>query len=280
MKRASARAALILLAVFTFASIAAPIFVSISGDPDAVDLALRFQSPSSAHLLGTDELGRDVFARMLWGGRVSLAVGFSAAMLSLLIGSAVGAIAGYRRGWIDATVMRLIEIVVSFPLLFLVLAIVAIAGPSASTVVLALGLTGWPTEARLVRGEMLRLREVDYALAARASGASSWRIIFRHLLPHAIAPAIASASFGVAIAILSESALSFLGLGVPLPRASWGNILAGATNHLGDAWWLALFPGLAIFLAAASFSLLGDELRRRLDPRLESGRRHFEPASK
>lgn len=237
--------------------------------PNTVDLVQRLQPPGRGHLLGTDDLGRDILARMIHGARVSLTVGFIATTIALVIGSILGALAGYYGGAADWIVSRLIEIVLCFPFLFLVLGIVALFKPSIYTIMIALGLTSWTSGARYVRGEFLRIRDLEFAQAARASGARDARIIFRHLLPNALAPVLVSASFGVAVAILTESALSFLGLGVPLPTASWGSMLSQAHEHIGYAWWLILFPGLAIFTTVASFNLIGERFREALDPRSE-----------
>ena len=241
----------------------------ITVDPNAVDIASRLRPPDQAHRLGTDDLGRDVLARVIHGARVSLTVGLTATLISLLIGSFLGAIAGYYGGAADWLVSRLIEIVLCFPFLLLVLGIVALFRPSFITIMIALGLTSWTTEARFVRGEFLRIRDMEFALAARASGARDARIILRHLLPNAFAPVLVSASFGVASAILIESALSFLGMGMPPPTPSWGNILYSAEQHLEYAWWLAVFPGVAIFLTVAAFNIIGDRVRDALDPRSE-----------
>jgi len=237
--------------------------------PNAIHLPGRLQPPGDGHLLGTDDLGRDVLARIIHGARISLAVGFLATALSLVVGSILGALAGYYGGAIDWIVSRLIEVVLCFPFLFLVLAIVALFRPSLTTIMIALGLTSWTTEARYVRGEFLRIREMEFAYAARASGASDSRIIFRHLLPNAFAPVLVSASFGVAFAILTESALSFLGVGVPLPMASWGSILSVAQQFMDYAWWLVVFPGVAIFTTVVAFNIIGDRLRDALDPRAD-----------
>ena len=235
--------------------------------PNGVDLPHRLQPPGGGHRLGTDDLGRDILARLLHGARVSLTVGFFATLISLVVGSLFGAIAGYYGGAADWIVSRVIEIVLCFPFLFLVLGIVALFRPSIFTVMFALGLTSWTSEARYVRGEFLRIREVEYAQAARASGARDWRIIFRHLLPNALAPVLVSASFGVAVAILTESALSYLGLGVQLPTSSWGSMLSKAHEHIDYAWWLIAFPGLAIFTTVAAFNIIGERFRDALDPR-------------
>ncbi|MHB0968622.1 MAG: ABC transporter permease [Thermoanaerobaculia bacterium] len=235
-------------------------------DPSRVDLLHRLEPPSRNHWLGTDELGRDVLARMIHGSRISLSVGIVAAGIALLVGVLIGALAGYYGGAADWIVSRLIEIVLCFPFLFLVLAIIALVRPSIWSIMIALGLTSWTTEARFVRGEFLRVREMEFAQAAKAMGARDVRIILWHLLPNAIAPALVSASFGVASAILVESALSFLGFGVPLPQASWGSILSSADDFLTHAWWLALFPGLAIFLTVTAYNIVGEQLRDALDP--------------
>jgi peptide/nickel transport system permease protein len=235
--------------------------------PNSVDLASRLRPPDSQHRLGTDDLGRDVMARIIHGARISLTVGLTATAIALIVGSFFGALAGYYGGAADWMVSRLIELVLCFPFLLLVLGIVALFRPSFLTIMIALGLTSWTTEARFVRAEFLRIREMDFAQAARASGARHSRIIFRHLLPNALAPVLVSASFGVATAILIESALSFLGMGVPPPTASWGNILSVAQLHIEYAWWLALFPGLAIFLTVAAFNIVGDRFRDAIDPR-------------
>lgn len=239
----------------------------ISYSPNTIDLRERLAAPNPRHLLGTDDLGRDVFARMLHGARVSLAVGLLATLIAVVVGSFFGALAGYYGGVVDFLFSRVIEVVACFPFLFLVLGIVALFKPSIWTVMIALGLTQWTSEARYVRAELLRIRDAEFAHAARASGARDGRIIFRHLLPNALAPVLVSASFGVAAAILTESALSYLGLGVPLPTASWGSILSGAKEHIEYAWWLVLFPGLAIFSTVAAFNLIGERFREALDPR-------------
>lgn len=237
--------------------------------PNTIDLSARLEPPGRGHYLGTDDLGRDVASRMIHGARVSLTVGYFATVIAVLVGSLFGALAGYYGGATDWLISRFIEVVLCFPFLFLLLGIVALFKPSMLTIMIALGLTSWTSEARYVRGEFLRIREVEFAQAARASGARDARIIFRHLLPNALAPVLVSASFGVAAAILTESALSFLGLGVPLPTASWGSILSTAHEHIEYGWWLVLFPGLAIFSTVASFNIVGERVREALDPRSE-----------
>ena len=264
--------ALLYVGFVSLLAIAAPLIAGskstpIPFGPDDIDIVNRLHAPDAHHHFGTDELGRDVLARMIHGARISLTVGLTATAMALVVGSFLGAMAGYYGGAADWFVSRLIEVVLCFPLLFLALAIVAFFGPSIWTIMIALGLTTWTSEARYVRGEFLRIREMEFAFAARASGARDSRIIFRHLLPNAIAPVLVSASFGVAYAILTESALSFLGLGVPLPTATWGSILSSAKDYIEYAWWLVVFPGVAIFLTVAAFNIIGDRFRDALDPR-------------
>jgi len=263
-RSAIATAALVYVLLLGVIAIAAPLLSP--HEPDAIDLARRFNPPDRAHPFGTDNLGRDVLARMIHGSRVSLIVGVSATLLSLLIGTTLGALAGFYGGAIDWIVSRVIEILLCFPFIFLVLGIVALFRPSLWSILIALAITQWTTDARFVRAEFLRIRELEFTHAARAMGASDPRIIFRHVLPNALGPVLVSASFGVASAILTESALSFLGLGVAIPAASWGSVLAVAEEYIEFAWWLALFPGLAIFTTVAAFNLIGDRLRDALDP--------------
>ena len=227
------------------------------------------QPPSKKHPLGTDDRGRSVIARLIWGTRISLTVGFISVGISLVIGIFLGAIAGYYGGWVDTVILRIIEVVMCFPAFFLILALVALLPPSIYTVMAALGFLGWTGIARLVRGEFLKLRESQFALAARASGLPDARIIFRHLVPNALAPVLVSATFGVAGAILTESALSFLGFGVPPPTASWGELLNQSQRLASSGiWWLVAFPGLAIFITVTAFNLVGEGLRDAMDPRL------------
>lgn len=220
------------------------------------------------HWLGTDEIGRDVLARMIWGGRVSLAVGIVAVSIYVTIGIVVGALAGYFRGWTDILISRLIEIVIVFPSFFLILAIVAFLGPSIFNIMVVIGLTGWTGIARLIRGEFLRLGEQEFVMAGKALGFTPARIIFRHVLPNAIAPVLVAATFGVAGAILTESALSFLGFGITVPQPSWGGILSAGRDAMFRAPWLIYFPGFAIFITITAYNLVGDALRDAADPKL------------
>jgi len=236
--------------------------------PDRSSLRDRLKGPSRKHYLGTDDRGRDVLSRMIWGTRISMSVGFIAVGISVAIGLVLGAIAGYYGGWVDTVVQRLIEIMMCFPTFFLIIILIAFLPPSIYNIMVVIGLTSWTGVARLVRGEFLKLRESDYATAARATGLRDRRVIFRHLLPNALAPVLVSATFGVAGAILTESALSFLGFGVPPPTASWGEILSQSKRFVGQAWWLVTFPGVAIFVTVTAFNLVGEGLRDAIDPRL------------
>jgi peptide/nickel transport system permease protein len=241
--------------------------------PERVDLPSRFLSPSAAHWFGTDDLGRDLFARTIHGARISLAVGITVALLSLILGALLGGVAGFAGGAFDWLVSRATELALSFPFFFLALGIAALFEPSLGVVVATLVAVSWTGDAKVVRGEVRRLRDSDLAIAARAAGASRARVLFRHLLPAALGPAVASAAFGVASAIAAESALSFLGLGVQPPQASWGSILASADDHLRRAWWIAFFPGLALFATVVACNFVGEAARDALDPAAGRGER-------
>jgi len=237
-------------------------------DPNAINVDALLLTPSFAHPLGTDALGRDVFSRILFGGRVSLWVGFVAVGISTGIGLALGLIAGYFGGLIDEIIMRLVDVMLCFPSFFLILAVIAFLEPSLTNIMAVIGLTSWMGVARLVRAETLSLRGRDFVLAAKVAGAGPVRIIVRHILPNALAPVLVSATLGVAGAILVESSLSFLGLGVQPPDASWGNMLMDGKEVLEIASWLSVYPGLAILLTVLGYNLLGESLRDILDPRL------------
>jgi peptide/nickel transport system permease protein len=238
-------------------------------DPNHIDLKQVLMAPSQAHLLGTDTLGRDVFSRIIYGSRVSLKVGFVAVGLATLIGLLVGALAGYYGGWVDSALMRLVDLMLCFPAFFLILAVIAVLEPSIWNIMAVIGLTSWMGVARLVRAEFLSLREREFVTAARALGAGDTRLILRHMLPNALAPVMVSATLGVAGAILTESALSFLGLGVQPPTPSWGNILTAGKDNIEIAWWLSVFPGLAILVTVMSYNLLGEGIQEAIDPRLK-----------
>jgi peptide/nickel transport system permease protein len=231
------------------------------------DAGLIRLPPSAQHPLGTDDLSRDILSRILFGARISLTVGFLAVLVAMSLGTVVGAVAGYLGGWTDSVLMRLVDVVISFPLIVLLLAIVAVFDRSLILIVLVLGLTLWPGTARIVRGEVLSLRERQFIQAARALGFSRARIIFRHLIPNALGPVIVAATLGIGNVILLEAGLSFLGMGVPAPTPTWGAMVADGQDVLGDAWWVATSPGLAIVLVVLSFNLVGDGLRDALDPK-------------
>lgn len=256
--------AAIVLAMFLLALLAS----MVGRDPGAIDIAHRLQSPSLAFPLGTDDLGRDVLVRILYGARISLMVGFVAVGISTFIGILLGAMAGYYGRWIDSLIMRFVDIMLCFPTFFLILAVIAFLKPSIWNIMIIIGLTSWMGVARLVRAEFLSLKERDFVLAAQAIGARDARIIFRHILPNAISPVLVSATLGVAGAILTESALSFLGIGVQPPTPSWGNMLIAGKQTLGTAWWLSVFPGLAILITVLGYNLLGEGIRDAMDPRI------------
>jgi peptide/nickel transport system permease protein len=257
--------ALIVIGLFVV-SFLAPYITPYS--PDDLDAYHVLLPPSSAHWMGTDELGRDVLTRIIFGARISLKVGFVAVGISAAIGTVAGLLAGYFGRWVDQLLMRLVDIMLCFPTFFLILAVIAMLEPSIWYIMIIIGLTGWMGVARLVRAEVLSLRERDFVHAARALGASDTRIIFRHILPNSLSPVLVAATLGVAGAILTESALSFLGIGVQPPVPSWGNMLTAGKDYLEFAWWLSLFPGVAILVTVIAYNLVGEGLRDALDPRL------------
>lgn len=237
---------------------------------DQIDLSKRKAAPTWAHPLGTDELGRDVLTRLLHAGRISLTVGFSAALASALFGTLVGGISGYYGGWLDNALMRFTDVMFSIPDLPILIILSRYLGGSVSGIIFVLTVFAWMGTARLVRGELLKLRSQDFAEAARALGANDARILARHLIPNALAPVIVAATLTVGGAILSEAALSFLGIGVQPPTASWGNMLQNAQDFVWTTPWLAVWPGVMIFLTVLCFNFLGDGLRDALDPRLKN----------
>lgn len=261
-----ARTGLVIIAIFVGTALLSPVLSPY--DPYAVNLTERFISPNVFHPFGTDNLGRDILSRIIVGSRVSLWVGILTVGLSLLIGVSAGLVAGYLRGAVDSVIMRLVDIFLAFPVIVLAIAIVAVRGPGLANVMFALVFVYWTTYARVTRGVTLVLREEDYVLSARSIGASSVRIMARHILPNAISPILVIASLGLGNAILAEAALSFLGLGIQPPEASWGSMLNFGMQFLRDAPYLSIFPGIAIFITVLGFNLLGDGLRDALDPRL------------
>jgi peptide/nickel transport system permease protein len=237
-------------------------------DPNAIDLKQVLAPPSSDHPFGTDPLGRDVLSRMIWGAGISLKVGFIATGIAILIGTILGALAGYYGRWVDAVIMRFVDIMLCFPTFFLILAVIAILEPSIWNIMIVIGLTGWMGVTRLVRADFITLRERDFVQAARAIGAGDLRIIVLQILPNAMASVLVTATLGVAGAILTESALSFLGIGVQPPTPSWGNILTAGKDNIDIAWWLSVYPGIAILVTVLGYNLLGEGIRDALDPRL------------
>ena len=257
----------LLVAGIVGAAIIAPFIVPF--DPAAQQLPLRLEGPTVDHWFGLDELGRDILSRVLLGARVSLLVGLVVVGVSATVGTAMGAIAGYYGGRVDQIISRVMDVLLAFPGLLLAIALVAVLGPSLGNVVLALTLIGWVGYARLVRGQVLRAREFEYVVAARALGAGTWRTLSRHVLPTAFPAVTVQATLGMAGAILSEAALSFLGLGVQPPTPSWGSMINGGRAHLLDAPHLTVFPGIFLALVVLGFNFVGDGLRDRLDPKTD-----------
>jgi ABC-type dipeptide/oligopeptide/nickel transport system permease subunit len=255
------------VALLVLLALAAPVVAR--HDPLHIDLINQLQPPSTAHWLGTDVQGRDVWARLVYGARVSLAVGILSQGIALLLGLTLGLLAGYYGRWVDELVMRLADVTLAFPTLLLLIAMVAALQPSLGVVFLTIGVVGWAGMARLVRGQVLVVRQLEYVHASRALGAVDRRVIVRHVLPGVVAPVVIAATLGVAGAIMAESSLSFLGLGVQPPTPSWGSMIADGRDlsQLRHAPWTSLFPGLAIGAAVLGFNLLGDALRDALDPR-------------
>ena len=260
---------IIILTIFLLAMLA-PIISPY--DPDEINVKAILLGPSWSHWMGTDGLGRDVLSRMLHGGRISLLVGLVAVGISTAIGIVLGALAGYYRGWVDTFIMRLVDIMLSIPSFFLILAVIAFLTPSIINIMIVIGLTSWMGVTRLVRAEFLSLSEREFVQASRTLGAKDARLIFTHLLPNSLTPIIVSAVLGVASAVLMESGLSFLGLGVQAPQSSWGNILTDGKEYIQFAWWLSLYPGMAILITVLGYNLLGEGLRDALDPRSGANR--------
>jgi len=259
--RVVGKSALLLLAVVVLLTLA-PL-----SPPDHVVLAERLQAPGATHWLGTDPLGRDLLSRLLAGARITLGLALSAVALAGLVGTLVGLLAGYAGGIWDALLMRLVDMQLALPTLLLALLVIAVLGPGVGNLVCVLALTGWTRYARIVRGQALMLRDREFILSAHAIGAGAWRIMLRHLLPNLLAPVLVIATLELARLIVVESALSYLGLGVQPPTASWGRMLAEGQVYLASAWWVVTFPGLAIVLSVLCINLAGDRLRHRFDPR-------------
>jgi peptide/nickel transport system permease protein len=264
-----ALAGLGVIALLVLLTLLAPVIAPY--EPNATDLSSMLEGPSRAHPMGTDELGRDLFARILYGGRVSLAVGVLAVALAITIGTTAGALAGYYGGWLDNVLMRFVDFMISLPSLFVLILLATLFGTTPATIVLVIGGLRWMGTSRLVRGSFLSLREREFVEAARCLGASPGRIILRHILPNAVGPIIVAATLGVSGAIITESSLSYLGLGIQPPMASWGNMLRNAQDQMVRAPWTAIFPGLMIFATVLSMNYVGDGLRDALDPRKVEG---------
>ena len=243
------------------------IFPPVRYSPTENDLLSVLTPPSKEHLFGTDDRGRDVLSRMIHGARISLSIGFVAVGIAAFIGILLGAIAGYYGGTTDFIVSRLFEVMMTFPVFFLILTILAFRDPSIYNIMIVIGATSWTGIARLIRGQFLQLRKFDYVDAAVALGGNDWRVMMKHMLPNSLAPVLVDVSFGIAGAILVESGLSFLGFGVPPPEPSWGDILSQSQRYVDFAWWLVLFPGAAIFVTVTSFNLLGEGFRNAIDPK-------------
>lgn len=260
-----ALAALIFLVAIHICAIAAS---AISPhDPEQIVIQDKFQRPSASHLLGTDENGRDVLSRLIYGARISLLVGSLSVVISVVIGTLSGAVAGYRGGFVDSLIMRFVDGMLTIPTFFLVLITVAVFGSSVRNLILVIAFTSWMVIARVVRSEVLRTKQMDFALAARSLGASSARVLLRHILPATVPSIIVSTTLGVANAILTESALSYLGVGVQPPTPTWGNMLSGATNYIFRRPELAVYPGILIFITVLAYNFFGDGLHDAFDPR-------------
>jgi peptide/nickel transport system permease protein len=262
MKNPSLMIGTLVIGVLSLMAILAPIISPY--DPAEIDQNDLLVSPSGEHLMGTDSLGRDLFSRIVYGARISLSIGIIAVGIATIVGIVLGSTAGFYGGWVDSLIMRFVDLMLCFPTFFLILAVVAILEPSIFNIMIIIGLTRWMGTARLIRAEILSLKEREFIQAARAIGASNLRIIICHLIPNAIGPVLVSAILGIASSILIESALSFLGLGVQPPVPSWGNILIEAKSTLGIAWWLTLYPGLFILITILGFNFIGEGLRRKL----------------
>ncbi|WP_025026366.1 oligopeptide ABC transporter permease [Caldalkalibacillus mannanilyticus] len=269
LKNKLAVGGLIVLIIIIGSAILAPQLAT--HDPAKTNLLHKLSPPSSEFWLGTDNLGRDIFSRLLYGARISLLVGFASVLGSITIGTVIGAVAGYYGGRVDAFFMRLVDIIISFPNIFLLITLVTIFDPGIDKLIMTFALLTWTGTARLVRGEFLTLRSREFVLAAKTLGMNSARIIFFHILPNALGPIIVAATLGVGGVILAESALSFLGLGIQPPTASWGNMLQGAQSYtiMKTAWWYPLFPGLMIAITVLAFNFVGDGLRDAFDPRMK-----------
>jgi len=237
-------------------------------DPNRLSLAVRLAAPSWHHVFGTDEVGRDLFSRVIWGSRASVVAGLVTVAISMSIGTCIGAVSGFLSGWVDTVIMRIMDVLLAFPSFILAMALAAALGPSLMNAILPIAIVRTPFYVRLARGQALTLRDRAYVRAAETFGSSSWHIVWRHILPNSMAPIIVQATLDIGLAILTVSALSFIGLGAQQPTAEWGAMVANGRAYFLDQWWYPMFPGLAILVTAIGFNLVGDGLREILDPRL------------
>ena len=265
-----AMAGLAIMVVLYVLTLLAPLISPYDPNLQGDILSTQYLPPSLEHWMGTDKFGRDVLSRVLYGARISLTIGFIAVGISITLGTLIGAVAGYFGGWVDGVLMRLTDMMLAFPRLVLLIVVIALFDTSIWLVVVVLGLTGWMGTARIVRGEVLSLREREFVQAARALGMGDGRIILRHIVPNTLAPVIVSATLGIGQTILTEASLSFLGLGVRPPTPSWGTMIADGRDAITLAWWISTFPGLAIVFTVIAFNVLGDGLRDALDPRMRT----------
>jgi peptide/nickel transport system permease protein len=261
-----------LILIFGLVAIMAPLFSALvtHAQPQSVDLLSTFKPPGAQHLLGTDELGRDTLTRLIWGGRVTLGIAFLTVALSLTVGTAVGMAAGYYGAWVDDTLMRFVDMVLAIPAIFLFILMAILFRPNPFTLALIIASVGWGNVARLVRGEVLSVKQRDFILATRSIGAEDFRLMLRHLLPNVLPVLIVSASLGVGQIILIEAALDFLGLGIQPPTASWGNMLTNSESYFFHSVYLVYFPGIAIFLTVLASNVFGNAVRDAFDPRLKT----------
>ncbi len=267
LKNPRAVVGMILLLLFCFMAVAAPFIAPY--EPEAQRIADRLKPPSADHWMGTDALGRDIFSRALYAAQISIPIGIFAMVVALVVGVCIGLLSGYYGGWIDNILMRLTDMLLSFPIFFLLLTITALFGRTIPVLILMLGLTSWGVNARVVRAQVLSLKEKEFVEAARSLGASPGRIIMRHIFPNIVPILIVDATLRVALVILIEGGLSFLGVGVQPPTPSWGNMISDGGALLRRAWWVSVFPGIFLFLCTISFNLVGDGLRDALDPQLQ-----------
>ena len=265
LKNKAAFIGMIFIALVIFTAVLAPVIAPYH--PSAQNLMQRLNPPSASHILGTDDLGRDVFSRMIYGARVSVSVGFFAVFIAVIIGCSIGMLSGYFGGITDSILMRFTDIMLCFPTFFLILIVIAFFEPNIYNVMIVIGLTSWTGLARIVRAEVLSVREREFVLASKMLAVSKPRLFFVHILPNVISPIIVYAAIGIGGAILTESGLSFLGLGVQPPMSSWGQILMQGKDYIYIAWWLSLFPGIAILLTVLSFNMIGEFLRDMFDPK-------------